>query len=206
MFTAKSKITVDLLIFSVIVAVLAELSAGIAHQQVVHAASHPEPNTNGQQANFVVYDNSVYGIRVKYPSNWGKVENVGNISNHSIVVNFYSYGFSNTSAYTENVNVVIGHLAENNMSLETYSSAGVALLKRLFHNLTIGESGSTSVSGNPGFQIMYTLYDRQSSVKQMQVWTIKDDKDYIITYSASPSSRFDLSTARKIVDSFVILK
>ena len=76
--------------------------------------------TPGQD--YAIYDNSKYGIRLKYPHNWNTVENVGNISNHAIVVNLYSYGYSNISAYTQNVNLVIGRLSDDNTSLHKSNS------------------------------------------------------------------------------------
>ncbi|HEY7570256.1 MAG TPA: PsbP-related protein [Nitrososphaeraceae archaeon] len=153
-----------------------------------------------------IYNNQKYGIKIKYPHNWSSVENVGNISNHSIVVNLYTYGYSNISAYTQNVNLVIGQLSNNKTSLQNYTKAGIALLAHQFNNFTLDQVNKTTLSGSPASEIIYTLNDGQTSVKQMQVWTLKDGKDYILTYSAAPSSRFDISNAKKIFDSFVISK
>lgn len=155
---------------------------------------------------YAIYDNSKYGIRLKYPHNWNIVENVGNISNHAIVVNLYSYGFSNISAYTHNVNLVIGRLSDNNTSLHNYTTAGIALLAHQFNNFTLDQTNMTTLSGNPANEIIYSLNDGQISVKQMQAWTLKDGKDYILTYSVAPAEKFDISTAKNIFDSFVILK
>ena len=153
-----------------------------------------------------IYNNQKYGIRIKYPHNWNSVENIGNISNHSLVVNLYTYGYSNISAYTQNVNLVVGQLSNNRTSLQNYTTAGIALLAHQFNNFTLDHINKTTLSGSPAIQIIYTLNDGQTSVKQMQVWTLKGGKDYILTYSAAPSSRFDIATAKKIFDSFVISK
>ena len=80
------------------------------------------------------------------------------------------------------------------------------MLAHQFSNFTLDQINRTTLSANPANQIIYTLNDGQTSVKQMQVWTLKDGKDYILTYSAAPSSQFDISTAKKIFDSFVIVK
>ena len=80
------------------------------------------------------------------------------------------------------------------------------MLAHQFSNFTLDQINRTTLSANPANQIIYTLNDGQTSVKQMQVWTLKDGKDYILTYSATPSSQFDISTAKKIFDSFVIVK
>lgn len=169
------------------------------------AVKNQSSNTSSDQ-DINIYNNQKYGIKIKYPHNWNSVENVGNISNHSIVANLYTYGYSNISAYTQNVNLVIGQLSSNKTSLQNYTKAGIALLAHQFNNFTLDQVNKTTLSGSPASQIIYTLNDGQTSVKQMQVWTLKDGKDYILTYSAAPSSQFEISTAKKIFDSFEILK
>ena len=170
------------------------------------AAVKNQSSSSFSAQDFKTYDNPKYGIRLKYPSNWNSVENIGNISNHSIVANLYSYGYNNISAYTQNVNLVIGKLSNNRTSLQNYTTAGIALLAHQFSNFTLDQINRTTLSANPASQIIYTLNDGQTLVKQMQVWTLKDGRDYILTYSAAPSRQFDNSIAKKIFDSFVIVK
>lgn len=171
-----------------------------------NAAIKDQFSARAPDQGFTAYDNPKYGIRLKYPDNWNFVENIGNISKHSMVVNLYSYGYSNISAYTQNVNLVIGRLSDNKTSLRNYTTAGISLLAHQFNNFTLDQINMTTLSGNPAMQIIYTLNDGQTSIKQMQVWTLKDGRDYILTYSAAPIQRFDISIAKKIFDSFVIHK
>lgn len=178
----------------------------VVMQDYAKAAVKNQSSSLVSEQGFKIYNNPKYGISLKYPNNWNSVENVGNISNHSIVANLYSYGYNNISAYTQNVNLVIGQLSNNRTSLQNYTTAGIAMLAHQFSNFTLDQINRTTLSANPANQIIYTLNDGQTSVKQMQVWTLKDGKDYILTYSAAPSSQFDISTAKKIFDSFVIVK
>jgi hypothetical protein len=178
----------------------------VVTQDYAKAAVKNQSSSLVSEQGFKIYNNPQYGISLKYPNNWNSVENVGNISNHSIVANMYSYGYNNISAYTQNVNLVIGQLSNNRTSLQNYTTAGIAMLAHQFSNFTLDQINRTTLSANPANQIIYTLNDGQTSVKQMQVWTLKDGKDYILTYSAAPSRQFDISTAKKIFDSFVIVK
>jgi eukaryotic-like serine/threonine-protein kinase len=178
----------------------------VVTQDYAKAAVKDQSSSLVSEQGFKIYNNPQYGISLKYPNNWNSVENVGNISNHSIVANMYSYGYNNISAYTQNVNLVIGQLSNNRTSLQNYTTAGIAMLAHQFSNFTLDQINRTTLSANPANQIIYTLNDGQTSVKQMQVWTLKDGKDYVLTYSAAPSSQFDISTAKKIFDSFVIVK
>ena len=178
----------------------------VVTQDYAKAAVKNQSSSLVSEPGFKIYDNPKYGISLKYPHNWNSIENVGNISNHSIVANLYSYGYNNISAYTQNVNLVIGQLSNNRTSLQNYTTAGIAMLAHQFSNFTLDQINRTTLSANPAIQIIYTLNEGLTTVKQMQVWTLKDGKDYILTYSAAPSSQFDISTAKKIFDSFMIVK
>jgi hypothetical protein len=178
----------------------------VVTQDYAKAAVKNQSSSPVSEPGSKIYDNPKYGISLKYPHNWNSIENVGNISNHSIVANMYSYGYNNISAYTQNVNLVIGQLSNNRTSLQNYTTAGIALLAHQFSNFTLDQINRTTLSANPAIQIIYTLNEGLTTVKQMQVWTLKDGKDYILTYSAAPSSQFDISTAKKIFDSFMIVK
>ena len=52
------------------------------------------------------------GIRVKYPSNWATLENLGNISGNSIIADFYNTGINGTHGFAENANVVLLNQSE----------------------------------------------------------------------------------------------
>ena len=52
------------------------------------------------------------GIRVKYPSNWATLEDLGNISRNSIMADFYNSGINDAQGYAENVNIVVLNQSE----------------------------------------------------------------------------------------------
>jgi eukaryotic-like serine/threonine-protein kinase len=62
------------------------------------------------------------------------------------------------------------------MTLEEYTNTQVNLLEE---NLL--ESSTTTLADIPGYKIVFTNIE---GLKTMRVWTIKDDKAYIITYLA----------------------
>src|ERR671918_504996 len=71
-------------------------------------------------------------------------------------------------------------------------------------NVTLLQSVPTVISGLPGYQITYLIPDNQSDIKQTQAWTFKDNKWYVITYSAQPSAYYSSATAINIINSFVL--
>ena len=85
------------------------------------------------------------------------------------------------------------------MTLEEYTNTQVNLLEE---NLL--ESSTTTLADIPGYKIVFTNIE---GLKTMRVWTIKDDKTYIITYLAQEEDyEKELQVAQKMIDSFEITK
>ena len=85
------------------------------------------------------------------------------------------------------------------MTLEEYTNTQINLLEE---NLL--ESSTTTLAAIPGYKIVFTNIE---GLKTMQVWTIKDDKAYIITYVAKEEHyENDLQIVQKMIDSFEITK
>ena len=65
------------------------------------------------------------------------------------------------------------------------------------------ESNSTSLAGLPAREIVFT----NMGLKTMQVWTIKDDKVYTISYIASEEDfQNDLLIAKRMIESLQVIK
>jgi hypothetical protein len=191
-------------------------------------------NTSG--VSYETYENMTAGIRVKYPSNWATLENLGNISGNNIIADFYNTGINATRGYSENANVVVLNQSEYLESLmKKYLTAGsgsfaiqptrpviedasktakflvdetlnstIDHLRQTFANATLLQSIPTVISGLPGYQITYLITDNQTDIKQTQAWTFKDNKWYVITYSAQPAAYYSSVTAVNIINSFVL--
>ena len=191
-------------------------------------------NTSG--VSYETYENMTAGIRVKYPSNWATLENLGNISGNNIIADFYNTGINATRGYSENANVVVLNQSEYLESLmKKYLTAGsgpfaiqptrpviedasktakflvdetlnstIDHLRQTFGNATLLQSIPTVISGLPGYQITYLITDNQTDIKQTQAWTFKDNKWYVITYSAQPTAYYSSVTAVNIINSFVL--
>jgi hypothetical protein len=86
---------------------------------------------------------------------------------------------------------------------ETLNST-IAHLKQTFGNVSLLQSIPTVISGLPGYQITYLITNNISEIKQTQAWTFKDNKWYVITYSAQPSAYYSPTTALNIINSLVL--
>jgi len=71
-------------------------------------------------------------------------------------------------------------------------------------DLKLIESTDYKVGGNNAHKIVFTATDdKKNERKAMQIWTLRGDKAYLITYKAEPGkySRY-LPIIQKMVDSF----
>jgi hypothetical protein len=160
---------------------------------------------NSSNVNYLVYEDPSSGIRIKYPSNWNVLEQLGNISGNNILVDFYHTGINGTLGYSENANIIVS--SPHNMdpdSLDKFTNSTIQVLARNLNNFTLHDSDSTIVSGLPAHKITYTIAGNQSETKQTQAWAVKGNKWIVFSYSAEPSAYFNPRTAQNIQDSLLI--
>ena len=82
------------------------------------------------------------------------------------------------------------------MTLEEYNDIKIGSIEG-----RILDSNSTTLADLPAHEIIFT----DLVLKKMQVWTLKDDKVYTITYSAEEEDfQNELQTARRMIESFKI--
>ena len=108
-----------------------------------------------------------------------------------------------TNNDTENLNVQVWNLSAN----ETLQSRTAVLLPAVqgFSDFTQIEAVNTNLAGNPAYKVVYTANIGGDLLKLTQIWTVKNGKEYIITYKAAPNN-YDTyaSTAQQMIDSFNI--
>jgi PsbP-like protein len=139
---------------------------------------------------------SAKGYSIAYPSDWSKPQE----QNNGAVVLF----LTPTNNKTENLNVQVFNLSAN----DTLSSETDSILSEAegFSNYTLVDAANTTLAGNPAYKIVYTATTSTGdNLKLTQIWTVKDGKEYFITYKGAPAN-YDtyLSAAQKMIDSFQI--
>ena len=180
-----------LLLFSLLIILITTLlstSLTNQHQTISIAQTNDDNNT------FRIYENPTYGIQIQYPSDWGRLDL--SFLQDSADIDFYP--LSDTSL-AKNVKLQVENLPFHNMTLEEYTNTQINPTEE---NLL--ESNTTTLADIPGYKIVFT---NVAGLKTMQVWTIKDDKAYIITYVAKEEDyENDLQIVQKMIDSFEITK
>ena len=155
-----------------------------------------EPQTTIAQTNskFVTYDNPTFGVRIQYPSDWGRLDL--SFMQGSADIDFYPLA---DTSLAKNVKIQVDNLPSSNMTLEEYTNSQINPFEE-----KLLESNTTTLAGMPGYEIVFTSLQ---GLKTMQVWTIKNDKAYIITYVAQEEDyEKELQVAQKMIDSFEITK
>jgi len=168
------------------------------------------PNTVLAQttpANFPTYQNSTFGIKIQYPSNWEKQENGTSQDTHTDLVTFNPPTINSNASLT----VTVDDIADSpGTTLAQYASDEIGSLKQQYANndfKLIESKSSIILAGLPAYRIVYASVDQNTTTKDMEIGAIKGHKAYILTYEAGPNE-YDkyLPIALKMIDSFQITK
>lgn len=91
--------------------------------------------------------------------------------------------------------------------LADYTNSKVNEITQYSTSPRINESHPAKLANLPAHEVIYTGKQEQFNVKRMAVWTVKDNKAYIVTYTAE-ESQYDtfLETAQAMMNSLEIRK
>jgi serine/threonine-protein kinase len=146
------------------------------------------------ELSFVPYNNPTFGIRTEYPSDWGRLD-LSFLQNDSAYIDFYPLDDTSESKHVRIQVETI--LPAQNLTFEQYNNTEINSVEG-----QIVESNSTMLAGMPAHEIVST----NAGVKIMQVWTVREDKAYTITYTAEEEDfDDDLPIAEKVKESFQII-
>jgi hypothetical protein len=165
-----------------------------------HPTTAAKTTTSATNTNFQTYSNTAFGITVKYPSNWLKLEL--SRSNSSVpVVAFKSTGKSSGVLF------LTGNVNYRNVTLATIVTTRENQLTHSGNTLHLVSSTPASFAGNPARKIVYTTIVPQGKFEAMQLISIVGKKGYFITYVV-PEVNYTtyLPTVQKIIDSAQITK
>lgn len=181
-------------LFAIVALIISVLTAGCT-SNVVNQTSNTGSQTSSAALNMATYESRNFTIL--YPADWKNTTNS---------ISDLAEGFTVTSrALTNLTTVSVVSLNMSVGSLSDYTNNRIETLKSNA-NYTLIESGNTTLAGNPAYKAVYTLNYAGISAKIMEIWTIKDDKTYTITFTTTNPENYDryLNTAQKMIDSFKI--
>ena len=184
------------------------------HQQAMAQTNTTAPSqaTNITEQNpFLRYENTTYGIKIQYPAGYGWQLSLSNQTSEDNVYN-YIVAFRSprdrvSDSVIETVNIAMENLPpEENITLDAYSTIQISDLTQSATNFDLKESTPTILAGIPAYKIVYSEILQQAPLQVMQVWAIKDNKAYVLTYIAeAPKYSTYLPVVQKMIDSFEII-
>ena len=203
-----------LLIFSLSLSIITMLYIS-QHQQAMAQTNTTAPSqatNNTEQNAFLTYENTTYGIKIQYPAGYGWQIGFSNQTSEDNVYN-YIVAFRSpldrvSDTVAETVNIAVENLPqEENITLDAYSTFQISDLTLSGTNFDLRESTPTVLAGIPAYKIVYSEILQQIPLQVMQVWAIKDNKAYTISFAAeAPKYSTYLPTVQKMIDSFEFIK
>src|SRR5215210_7703140 len=94
----------------------------------------------------IIYDNPTFGIRIQYPSGWGRLDL--SFQQHSADIDFYPLA---DTSLAKNLKIQVKNLPFHNTTLEEYTNTQINLLEE---NLL--ESSTTTLADILGYKIVFT--------------------------------------------------
>jgi hypothetical protein len=156
-------------------------------------------NTNN---NFLTYKDDIIGIKIDYPADW-----IHELHARGLVT-FLASSEGNSNTYPAGLGIVVQQLKSKNMPLNEITKIQIKNLTQSHPDFKLIESSELRLSGNIANKIVFTATDDMNQKrKAMQIWTLKGDKAYLITYKAEPGqySKY-LPTIQKMIDSFQFIR
>ena len=147
---------------------------------------------------FLTYQDSTLGIKIDYPAGWTHELHAGSI------VTFLAGLESDSNTYPAGLGIKIQHLKSKNISLNNITKIQIKNLTQNHPDFKLIESTESKIGGNSAHKIVFTATDYKKNERQaMQIWTLKGDKAYLITYKAEPGKYAKyLPIIQKMLDSF----
>ena len=147
-----------------------------------------------------LYRDSALGFRVNYPQTWSE-EQRDDLFAEGVV--FLSPLEDEQDRFMERVNISVEMLPQD-ASLTQYTQQSVAEIEQL-SDPNVGEASEVVLDDREGRLVVYNGEENGNPVRRMQVWSLANDRAYVITYTArSESYSRYLPIANEIIESFKI--
>ncbi len=146
--------------------------------------------------NYISYKNFIYGITLERPKNWS-IQEENDFLYPGII--FRSPKENDADIFQEQVKLYIEQLAIP-LSLNEYTEQAVQQI--VSSNSIIEPSQNINVANREGKKV---IYQDPNEIKHLKVWTIKNQKVYILTYTAEADKfRKFVKQAETIINSLEI--
>ena len=88
--------------------------------------------------------------------------------------------------FQENVNVILQDLSRQLMTMEQYTAVTKKQVIDNFGVASILSLKDVTIAGQPAKELLYNMNYQGKKLKVKQCWIIKNNKAYLLTYTAEP--------------------
>jgi hypothetical protein len=180
------------------------LTAGCGQEETPEAtptAAQPSETPTAQPTEgLLTHESPEHGISIKYPADWTKDEEV-----EGAAVVFFAPSEGASDVFLDNVNIIVQDLSGQPTTLDEFTESTLGQIEQNITDPNILDSSAATLAGNPAHKLIFTGKHGNYDLKWMEVWTIKNDKAYMISYTAEVG-RYPalLGDAEQMIDSFQI--
>ena len=160
-------------------------------------------NKNSQR-DFAEYINNEYQFSLKYPQDWSEQQIDDPITGEVVVFN--SPLETGADLFREKVYVAIEYLASEPTDLAEYSQTVLERINETEGNNTeLYKDFRSTIDNAPARTVVYSRQEGRLQLRQMESFTIRNDRVYIAIYTAEEAqfSKF-YPTVEKMIDSWEI--
>ncbi|MGB3421527.1 MAG: protein kinase [Dolichospermum sp.] len=125
------------------------------------------------------YENSQYGIKIKYPKTWERQDLENPIT--AEVVTFISPKQSDTDNFQEKVTISVDKFSGR---LDDWQKSSIQEINNTVSGAKIVDKSVTTLANKEASQLVFTGKNGQDILKNMQFVTLRGDQAYTITYTA----------------------
>jgi hypothetical protein len=154
----------------------------------VNSSSLLGPPVSSSMA-FKQYNNTLYGVSIRYPSNW-RVEEGDNFLFRNTITNVATFIPPNgvTGSRDYHTYVAISIEPTNMTSLTKYSGFVNNQNARLPSFASTGSSTSAFLAGKPAYLTVYSDQEPGFPVKTLEMGTLLGHKVYLVSYTTNPQT------------------
>ena len=171
-----------LVIFTVCITLSSIIGLNVEGQRENFNVTNTNKSNISNVENFETYENSKYGIKIEYPSNWVKTE-----PGSTIGIDPYKQINVVTFSSPPNNDPVLMVIVANKTAgtLVDFASGGINQHRIIYPDFNLLKLGNVNLGDNPGYNFTFSASDANGKLKAAQIWTIKDNKLYLLVNTVS---------------------
>lgn len=155
-------------------------------------------NEEDQKNVFISYENTKYGVAIKYPDKWVKIENPSG----DVMVTFMP-DKDDVLKGALNISVTVNE----SFTIERFIDIHNKNLALTFTGYQVLFEDTTVLAGFDAYSKLFTFRNDEYIFLHMEIWTLINHTIYMLTYQAE-EIHFDIyiETVEKIFDTFEIIR